>query len=98
MSDPSKKIIPLRAGDKMIVQLSVGELRAIIREEVQVPSNGSAPPDEWVDVETAAKIMSVSSEWIYHNRKRLPFACKIGRKMLRFSLSGLQEWMRSKKA
>jgi predicted DNA-binding transcriptional regulator AlpA len=100
MSEP-RKIIPLKKAepdDKMIVTMTAAELRAIIRQEVRTAEGNGAETDEWVDIDAAAKIMGVSSEWIYHNRKRLPFASKIGRRLLRFSRNGLQRWMESKKA
>jgi predicted DNA-binding transcriptional regulator AlpA len=100
MSAP-RKIIPLRStdvqDDKLIVTMSVGELRQLVRQEVQALSGGAAQTEEWVDIEAAAKLMGVSPEWIYHNRKTLPFASKIGRRLLRFSRVGLQQWMESKK-
>jgi predicted DNA-binding transcriptional regulator AlpA len=103
MSSPEKKVIPLRTTDgqddkRLIVTMNVGELRQLVRQEVQAVSGGGAlQTDEWVDIETAAKLMGVSPEWIYHNRKTLPFASKIGRRLLRFSRVGLQQWMESKK-
>jgi predicted DNA-binding transcriptional regulator AlpA len=98
------KIIPLRkaearSDDKtMIVTMSAGELRELIRQEVQAIGRNSVEEDEWIDIEKAAKLMSVSPEWLYHNRKNLPFASKIGRRLLRFSRNGLQRWMQSRKA
>ena len=103
MSEPSK-IIPLRKAEArlddktMIVTMSAGELRELIRQEVREIERNSVEADEWVDIETAARLMSVSPEWLYHNRKALPFASKIGRRLLRFSRNGLQRWMQSRKA
>ena len=105
MSEPSGKIVPLRKAEArpddkaMVVTLSVGELRDLIRQEVHATARPSAlEPDEWLDLEKAAKVMGVKAEWIYRNRKTLPFASKIGRRLLRFSRNGLQKWMESKKA
>jgi len=83
---------------KLLVTMTDQELREIIREEIQATGRNGAEADEWVDIETAAKLMSVSAEWIYHHRKTLPFASKIGHRLLRFSRNGLQKWMESKKA
>jgi predicted DNA-binding transcriptional regulator AlpA len=82
----------------MLVTMNDQELRSLIRQEVQAVGRNGLEPDEWVDVETAARIMGVSPEWIYHNRKSLPFASKIGPRLLRFSRNGLQKWMESKRA
>lgn len=103
MSEPGK-IVPLRKAEArpndkaMVVTMSVGELRELIRQEVQTTvRTGGQEPDEWLDLEAAAKIMGVSAQWIYHNRKALPFASKIGRRLLRFSRNGMQRWMESRK-
>jgi predicted DNA-binding transcriptional regulator AlpA len=101
MSEASK-IIPLKKGEqpdnKMLVTITVAELRAIIRQEIHATGRNDLKADEWVDIETAAKLMAVSVEWIYHNARSLPFASKIGRRLLRFSRNGLQKWMESRKA
>lgn len=97
----AKKIVPLRPeqldDSRPVYTLTIGELRGVIRQEVQISPSPSAAPDKWLDAKTAAELLGVSEEWLYHHTKKLPFARKIGPKMLRFSLSGLQEWMESKK-
>jgi predicted DNA-binding transcriptional regulator AlpA len=102
VSELSKKIVPFRSqgvsADRLIVTMNAGEMRELIRQEVQAAGLNGVQADEWVDIKTAAKLMSVSAEWIYHNRKTLPFASKVGRRLLRFSRNGLQKWMESKKA
>ena len=104
MSGPSK-IVPLRKAEArpddkaLIVTTSVGEMRELIRQEVQSTLRCvESDPDEWLDIETAAKIMGVTAEWIYRNRKTLPFASKIGRRLLRFSRNGFKKWMEARKA
>jgi predicted DNA-binding transcriptional regulator AlpA len=101
MSESSKKVIQLKpesAPARMLVTLSVGELREMIRQELQAIERTGAEADEWVDIKMAAKLMGVSPEWLYHNRKTLPFVSKIGPRLLRFSRNGLQKWMASRKA
>lgn len=109
MSEPLKmseqgKIIPLRKADArlddktMIVTMSAGELRELIRQEVQAIGRNNVEEDTWIDIEKAANLISVSPEWLYRNSKTLPFASKIGHRLLRFSRNGLQRWMESRKA
>lgn len=77
------------------------ELKQLIREglkeEMTASGNRRAGPDRLVDIEQAAKMLAVSADWLYHNRKTLPFVRKLGRKMLRFSVNGMQKWMEAKK-
>lgn len=72
------------------------EIRRIVREELAA-GNGRGAPDSLVDIEKAAKILDVTTDWLYHNRKTLPFVRKLGRKVLRFSVTGMQKWMEAKK-
>jgi predicted DNA-binding transcriptional regulator AlpA len=53
--------------------------------------------DRLLDAEEAAKILSVSVEWLYRNAKRLPFTRKLGHKMLRFSSVGIQKYLAIRK-
>jgi predicted DNA-binding transcriptional regulator AlpA len=79
-------------------ELLLDQFRVIVREEIKASANGSGHKDDrLLDIEEAAKLLSVSSDYLYHNRKRLPFARKLGPKMLRFSYLGMLRWMESKK-
>jgi predicted DNA-binding transcriptional regulator AlpA len=49
--------------------------------------------DRLLDAEAAAQLLSVSTEWLYRNSRRLPFTRKLGHKMLRFSYRGIQEYL-----
>jgi predicted DNA-binding transcriptional regulator AlpA len=72
--------------------------RQIVREEIKAASNGTAAKgDRLLDPEEAAKLLSVSEDWLYHNAKKLPFTRKLGPRLLRFSYHGMLKWMESKK-
>jgi predicted DNA-binding transcriptional regulator AlpA len=49
--------------------------------------------DRLLDAESAAQLLSVSIEWLYHNSRKLPFTRKLGPKMLRFSYLGIQKYL-----
>lgn len=76
------------------------ELTAIVKEAVgeamKAGRNGSVE-ERLLDADEAAKILSVSPEWLYQNRKRLPFTRKLGHKLLRFSYVGMLRWIEAKK-
>ena len=84
---------------RMIVQLSVGELRALIREEFAALSGHSilADKDILLAPEEAATILGVNSRWLYRHADKLPFTRRISRKNLRFSEAGLPRWIAAKK-
>ena len=81
------------------VHLSVGELRALVREEVEkaVGQNGHQG-DKLLDAEAACKILSASPDWLYRHASRLPFTRKLGPRMLRFSYLGIQKWLATRKS
>jgi len=83
--------------DSMIVTLTVAELRSIVREEVRAEINGRhRGEDRLVDINEAARLLSATKDWLYHNRKRLPFVRKTGPTSLRFSVRGIQAWIAGK--
>jgi len=82
----------------LAVTLTVGQLREIIRQEVQQASNGNGHHNEdySLGIAEAAKMLKVSRDWLYKHYKTLPFARKLGSKMLRFSHQGIQAYLKIK--
>jgi predicted DNA-binding transcriptional regulator AlpA len=78
----------------------LGAIRQALRDELQAAGiqNGAADSDRLMDAKEAALLLSVSEDWLYRNAKKLPFARKLGPKMLRFSAVGIQKYVSSKKA
>ena len=68
-------------------------LRRVVREELKVLNSSNRNDDRLVTAEEAAKMLSVSPDWLYRNSKRLPFSRRIHRKMLRFSFQGIQKFI-----
>ena len=91
MSDPVRKI-----NSAMVVQLSIEELRTIIRDEVQAAIKAMPRDDELLTAEEVAHKLNCSPEWVYHNGRKLPFVRKVGG-MLRFSANGLQRYIDSRR-
>jgi len=93
MSEPVKS--PTLFGDAIRE-----ELRAIVKEAVSEAlksGRNGVIDDRLLEIDEAAKILSVSTDWLYQNRKRLPFTRKLGHKLLRFSYAGMLRWIESKK-
>ena len=81
------------------VMLTVGQLRAVIREEIeQAQGQNGHGEDRLLDAEETAKVLSVSPDWLYRHSSRLPFTRKLGPKMLRFSYQGVQKWLTTRKS
>jgi predicted DNA-binding transcriptional regulator AlpA len=81
----------------LLVTLNVAQLREIVREEIQAGRAAHQDPDRLLDAEEAAKLLSMSTDWLYRHAKKLPFTRKLGPKMLRFSHQGIVKWMATRK-
>ena len=75
-----------------------GLLRRIIREEIETFRSELNGQDRLMDTAEASKLLCVSEDWLYRNARRLPFVRKLGPKMLRFSLIGIQKYLTSRKS
>ena len=75
-------------------------LRQIIREEVKdlLVLDVHHEADHLLDANEAAKLLSISPDWLYRHAGRLPFTRKLGPKMLRFSYQGIQKYLASRKS
>jgi len=76
------------------------ELKQLVREAMRDElgrSKSTNTEEKLLDPEEAAEMLSVSVDWLYHEAKKLPFARKLGPRMLRFSYTGMLRWMESKK-
>jgi predicted DNA-binding transcriptional regulator AlpA len=85
MSDPDPTAL---LGDILI-----RAIREAVREEIRSALSQTDEEDRLLDAEEAARILGVSEDWIYRNAKKLPFARKVGPKMLRFSFLGIQKYL-----
>jgi len=74
-----------------------GLLRRIIREEIATLKSDSTEEDRLLDAPEAAKLLTVSADWLYRHAKKLPFTRKLGPKMLRFSCLGIQKYLATRK-
>jgi excisionase family DNA binding protein len=68
------------------------QIRVVAFARMAAPAS-EARPDELLDVEQAAKRMHVSEDYLYRHSRRLPFARRVGRKLL-FSSLGLDAYLR----
>jgi excisionase family DNA binding protein len=75
----------------------VEQIRVVVREEIKAVNANGKSGDRLLDPEEAAKLLSVSEDWLYHQARKLPFTRKLGPRLLRFSYQGMMKWMESKK-
>ena len=63
----------------------------------QAEDHNFCAPDVNLSAPDAAHRLGVSVDWLYKHHRKLPFARKIGRRVL-FSARGLENWNRRKKS
>ena len=95
MDQPTPK--PTSPDSTMLVTLTVAQLREIVREEIEAVRNTQKEADRLLSAEEAAEMLSMSTDWLYRNARKLPFTRKVGHKMLRFSQQGIVKWLESRK-
>lgn len=72
-------------------------IRQAVRLELQNLQAESNNNDKLLGVEEAAELLGVSRDWLYRNAKKLPFTKRLGPKMLRFSATGIQKYLATRK-
>ncbi len=80
-----------------LAEALAGILKPIVKEAVREAMNGHRDEDRLLDAEEASRLLSVSSDWLYRQAKKLPFTRKLGPKMLRFSSQGIQKYLVTRK-
>src|SRR5262245_16326158 len=81
----------------LLVTITVGQLRELLREAIQAASTTQREADWMLTAEQAAEMLSMGTDWLYRNAKKLPFTHKLGPKMLRFSYQGIVKWLATRK-
>ena len=87
----------MAAENPQVIVTTPEQLKALIAEAVQKALGAAGKNDRLLDPAEAAKLLSVSEDWLYHQAKRLPFTRKLGPRLLRFSEQGILKWAESKK-
>src|SRR5687768_11785590 len=90
------KSIP--APESPIVFLTTAQLIELIRQQITEALNHVPNGDRLLDADEAAKLLSVSPDWLYRQAKHLPFSRRLGPKMLRFSHDGIVRWLATRRA
>ena len=96
MSDPSKQLVP--ESHLAALEALEGWFRGLIREELQaIHGQNGHGEDRLLNADEAAKILSVSPDWLYRHGGRLPFTRKLAPRVLRFSYHGIQKYLATRK-
>ncbi|HTK30648.1 MAG TPA: helix-turn-helix domain-containing protein [Candidatus Saccharimonadaceae bacterium] len=62
------------------------------------PLESRQAADRLMSPEEAATVLGVTVRWLYRHAKQLPFAVRLGRKVLRFSEAGLRRYLTQKRS
>ncbi len=53
-------------------------------------------PDRLISVTEAARRLSVTERWLYEHADELPFTRRVGPRLVRFSESGVEKWIKQR--
>ena len=59
----------------------------------QTPRPPDVAPDRLLTVKETAKLLGVSTKYIYEHANDFPFTRRLGKKTLRFSAQGVDRWL-----
>jgi excisionase family DNA binding protein len=100
VSESNKKTVSLKPDalppDKMLVTITVGELRELISEVVdQKLKRLATERNGLLTVEQAAEFLGYSKDWVFKNWRKIG-GKKIGGKGVRFDAADLESWIKSR--
>jgi predicted DNA-binding transcriptional regulator AlpA len=87
--------LPAQAIPGFLAHLAALQLRAAVR--LGAPDEGPArgtEPDALLDVNEAAKRLGTSVDWLYRHAAGLPFTRRLSERQLRFSSTGIEQYIR----
>ena len=100
--DSPDRIAEISAAEVPVLLAKVAALQSLLTSRLLLdPPSRSVEPaadnENWLTAEEAALILSVTPNWLYRRAKKLPFARRLSRKVLRFSESGLRRYLAVKR-
>ena len=86
--------VPSEAIPSFLGRLEEARVTALAR--LQQPQATAMQPDKLRSVEEAAERLAVSPEYLYRNSKTLPFARRVGRRLL-FTEKGIADFIQKRR-
>ena len=97
LADPARvSDVPVEALPALVLQLAA--LQAAVAARLVADLRRDDGPDRLLTVRQAAPVLGMSEDWLYRHAHRLPFACRTGRRSVRFSERGLKRYVATREA
>jgi predicted DNA-binding transcriptional regulator AlpA len=74
----------------------IAELRIVALSRPPAEIVPSVGPDRLLKAEELAERLAVPLDWVYRHQRQLPFRVRVGSRLVRFSESGFQRWVRTR--
>jgi predicted DNA-binding transcriptional regulator AlpA len=81
---------------RLLGELEEIRFTAIARLTPAAPS--IVGPDDLLDVDQAASRLGMSKDYLYRHHTQFPFARRVGRRSVRFSARGIEEYIKAAKS
>jgi predicted DNA-binding transcriptional regulator AlpA len=94
-ADPARvAALPAEEVTRLLVQISVVQ-SALMARLLSIPATPSTPDeDRLLTVAEAADKLACSVDWLYRHAKKLPFTVRPTKRSVRFSLQGIEKYLR----
>ncbi len=74
----------------------IAQLRVVALSRPPAEIVPSVRPDRLLKAEELAERLAVPLDWVYRHQRQLPFRVRVGSRLVRFSESGFQRWVRTR--
>lgn len=89
-------LAPLPSNDRAISAMSQDP--AIAGDATSPPAATAVRSPDVVDAAEAARLLGMSTTWLYRNARSLPFTRRLGPRTLRFSVAGLHKYLATRRS
>lgn len=102
LADPARAVeVPAEAIPSVLSEVSaqearLGTVKAILAARLAVPGAPTSGADRLLTADQVHELTTMSVDWLYRHAGALPFARRIGRKVL-FSEAGLTKWLSTRR-
>jgi predicted DNA-binding transcriptional regulator AlpA len=74
----------------------IAQLRVVALSRPTAEIVPSVGPDRLLKADELAERLAVPLDWVYRHQRQLPFRVRVGSRLVRFSESGFQRWVRTR--
>src|SRR5262245_27865399 len=98
VADPGK-VVEVRVEAVPSLRGELARLDSLLLMRLLSTHNGGSSPasnDRLLSVKEASEKLSLSEDYLYRNANKLPFTVRVGKRKVRFSEAGIQQYIKNR--